>query len=381
MSFSFLFSQKNDSSTVYHYKPSIHVDYLYGRVDNPLTVPGQTNSHYGKISLLNKTGVQEQSFFHRYGKPEVGVAFIVGYLGEKDVFGSLIAVLPQWTYHVYSEKSVGFDVNLGTGFAYISKPFDKVENTLNQAVGSHASSITDISSHVVFTLHPTMFLRAGVGLVFVTNGQAAIPNYGIHDLTVRLGMVYKPGDLVGLQMPKRKVFENDSIWRKNIRISYAVFYLKITKQYPVDGPTYSIFSAAAYVSKQLSHINEVQFGLNYTYYNSYYTLIQFDEMYSHFKFFRASVISLQGGHEFLMQHFGLVTEMGIKVYDPVYRNFFVQNNSSVGAWFKRYVTSRVGVEFYPYNSSFSGNKLSLGAFLKSNALQPDFIEYNVTYTF
>ena len=87
-------------------------------------------------------------------------------------------------------------------------------------------------------------------------------------------------------------------------------------------------------------------------------------MYSHFKFFRASVISLQGGHEFLMQHFGVVTELGVKIYDPLYRNFFLENDSSAGAWFKRFLTSRIGVEFYPYNSSFSGNKLSLGAFLK-----------------
>ena len=381
LSFSVLFSQETDSITASYYKPTIQLDYLYGKIDNPIEIPQQTNSHYGKLSFLNKTGVQKQSFFSQYGSPEVGVSVIIGYLGNKEVLGSLFAFLPQWTYHVYAKKPVSFDVNIASGFAYISKPYHKISNPLNHTLGGHAASITDISSNVVFMLHQTMFLRAGVGMLLVTNGQSALPNHGIHDFTVRLGMIYKPGDLVGIKMPKRTVFANDSVWRKNIRLSYARHELGYTKQYPVDGPSYSIFSAAAYLSKQLSRINEVKFGIDYTYYNSYNTLIRFDKMYSHFKFFRASVISLQAGHEFLMHHFGLVTELGIKIHDPLYRNFFLQNDTSTGVWFKRFVTSRIGVEFYPYNSAFSGNKLSVGAYLKTNALQPDFIEYNMTYTF
>lgn len=368
------------SPSSYFFQPTIQVDYLYGQVNDPNELEGINNSHYGKISLLNKTGNQPGSFFKRYGSPQVGLSFLVGYLGKRDVYGSVIGVYPTWSYHFKEENSLSFDVTLGSGLAFFSRPFNKIDNPDNLLIGSHVTNITDISTHLVFRFHPNVFIRTGIGLVHASNAHTAIPNIGLDDITVRLGMVYKPGVLTGLEMPKRKSVAPDTLWRKNIRVLYGRHELAFT-QHPVDGPSYTIFGLAGYVSKQLSPINEFQFGLSYVYYNSYHTLISFDEMYSHFKFIRSSVISLHVAHEFLIHHFGFVTDFGLKIYDPIYRNFFLAHDESITGWFKHYVGGRVGFEFYPYNTAFSAEKLSLGAYLKTNLFQADYLEFNITYTF
>jgi hypothetical protein len=373
------FSQENDSVSAY-FKPVIHLEYLYGRVDNPVKIEDHANSQYGKISILNETGRQENSYFKHYKNPFVGISFLVGYLGNKDVFGSTIGIYPQWTYHFIQKKSLSWDINLGSGFAFFTRPFDKVTNPDNKLIGSHFSNITDISTSVVFRFHPKILVRTGVGLIHVSNGHTAIPNIGLNDLTVRLGMIYKPGELVGLKMPKPQRYEQDSIWRKSIGVSVGRHELAYTT-YPVDGPTYHIYSVMGYISKQVSPINEIKFGINYSYYRGYHTLIVHDEMYDYFKFFRSSVISLQIGHEFLMNHFGFVTDIGLKVVDPIYRNFFLKYDETPSGWFKQYVTGRLGFEIYPYKNAFSGKKLSLGMYIKTNLFQADFVEYNMTYTF
>ncbi|MFO7869185.1 MAG: acyloxyacyl hydrolase [Bacteroidales bacterium] len=368
-----------EENTVF-YQPVIQLEYMTGKVDNPVPVENLNNSQYGKISVLNTTGLQENSYFKNYKDPYVGISFLAGYLGKKDVFGSVIGVYPQWNYHFLDNNAISWDINLGTGFAFFSTPYDKITNPENELIGSYVSNITDVSTNLVFRFNKKFHIKTGVGLIHVSNGHTKIPNVGLDDFTVRLGMMYKPGKLVGLEMPKPKVFSQDTLWRKNLSIHIGRHKLAYSR-YPVDGPSYTIYGFSGYISRQLSLINEIQFGLKYLYYRSYHTLIDIDEMYDYFKFFRSSVISLQVGHEFLLNHVGFVTDVGIKIYDPIYRDFFLKHDNTTSGWFKQYLTGKMGFEIYPYKNAFSGKKLSIGMFLKTNLFQADFVEYNMTYTF
>ncbi len=224
-----------------------------------------------------------------------------------------------------------------------------------------------------------LFIRAGAGVHHFSNGHTAMPNIGVNDLSVRLGLVYKPGALVGMEMPTRRRFVGDSVWRKNFTFTYGRHELAHSI-YPVDGPTYNVFGLGLGLSRQFGYIHEFYCGASITYYDSYHTWIVRDELYSHFKYFRASTIALHAGHEFLLQHFGFVTDVGIKLHDPIVRNYLLPDKTVMNT-LKKIFAFKAGLEVYPYKNAFSGQKLSLGMYIKTNFIQADFVEFNTTFTF
>ncbi|MBQ4216406.1 MAG: hypothetical protein II663_09060, partial [Bacteroidales bacterium] len=76
---------------------------------------------------------------------------------------------------------------------------------------------------------------------------------------------------------------------------------------------------------------------------------------------------------------GFVTDMGIKVFDPFYRSYFLKKDPAL--WYKAVFAPRVGFKFYPIWNSFDSQNIAIGLFLKTNCGQADFVEYSLSYTF
>ena len=360
--------------------PSFQLNYLYGDVKNPIDIPNQNNAHFVQLSVMNQTGLYPESYLSLYKKPEIGFTALYGYLGKKDVLGSVLSVYPTWQYTFFSDKSIGGNIKLGSGFAYFTTPYNKISNPDNLLIGSHISNITEISPNIWFKFAPGAFVQTGVSFLHFSNGHTSIPNIGLNDVTVKLGVIYRPGSLVGLETKKRVAIKPDSIWRKSIAIALGRHELAYST-YPVDGPTYNIYKVSGYVTKQFRTIHEFQLGFSVAFFDSYYSFIKYEDYYKHFKPVLSTQTSLHIGHEFLLQKFGFVTELGIKILDPFYRDEFMKNEVGFNQFTKNYLSSRVGFKYYPFTKAFAGEKIAIGMFIKTNFAQADFVEYNLSYTF
>jgi hypothetical protein len=372
-----VYSQEN---TTNGFTPDVQLSYLYGSVKNPISIPNQGNAHYLQLSLLHQTGSQEQSLYALYKKPSIGATVLYGFLGSKDVLGKVIALYPTWQYMFNTSKNLGASIRIGSGFAYFTNPYDKISNQDNKLVGSHISNCTEISPNIWFKFAPTTYVQTGVSLMHFSNGHTAIPNIGLNDITFRLGVIYRPGSLVGVAMPIRVKPNNDTVWRKRIQLSVGRHELAYTT-YPVDGPTYNIYKVGGYLTRQINRIHDFQLGLTMAFYDSYYTFIKYENYYSHFKPFMATQTTLHIGHEFLLQHFGILTEMGLKVLDPFYRSYFLADEIDFAYTSKSLLSARVGLTYYPFNGAFASKKLGIGMFIKTNFVQADYVDYSISYTF
>ena len=361
--------------------PSIQLNYSYGSVNNTKDIPNQSSAHYIQLSVLNATGSQDSSFFNLYKKPHVGFTALYGYLGESDVLGSVFSVYPTWEYTYFTDKSLGLNLKFGTGFAYFTRSYDKVTNPDFMVIGRKLTNITDISPSVWFKFSPNFYAYTGVSFLHFSNGHTSIPNIGLNDMTVRVGVTYKPGTLVGLSVPKRKTIVADTIWRKTIAVGLGRHKFAKTT-FPVDGPSYNIYKLSGYISKQIKTIHELQFGLSVAFYNSYYSCIKFEEYYKHFKPILSTQTTFHIGHEFLLNRFGFVTQLGLKIFDPFYRSYFLDKNEyTFERVSKSLMSTKVGFKYYPIKNSFAGKKLAMGMFIKTNYVIADYVEYSISYTF
>ena len=369
--------QTQYSSTRGSIAPHFSFDYLHGNVMNAKELD-KNGSNYIQLCATMNTGTQDGSFFNCYKSPEVGISGLVGFLGEKDVLGTVFALYPTWRYTFFKTKSIGLNVKLGSGFAWFTKPYNKFDNTENKLIGSHINNITEIGLDVWFQFHPQWKIDAGTSFLHFSNGHTAIPNKGLNDITARLGVIYSPGELNGKSTKHREMPELDDSWKKNIVVSLGRHELAYTES-PTDGPSYNVYKLGCYFSKRLSKINEVKFGSTISYYQSYYTFIHLTDYYNHLQHLASTVVALQIGHEFLINRFGFDTDLGIKVVDPFYRDYFLERDNSL--WYKSLFAPKVGFKFYPIWNSYDKQRLALGMYIKTNGLQADFVEYSLSYSF
>ena len=367
-----------ESSTGGTITPHFSLDFLHGNVLKAKEIANKNGSNYIQLSGTLNTGTQPGSFYNWYYKPQIGFSGLVGFLGQKDVLGSVYAFYPTWNYSLLNEQTIGIQIKLGTGFAWFSKPYDKVDNPENELIGSHINNITEIGLELWFRFLPEWQMEVGSSFLHFSNGHTAIPNMGLNDITAKIGVTYSPGTLQGSGTKVKELPLNDTRWKKTIAASLGRHELAYSV-YPTDGPNYNIYKLYMGVSKRVTNINEVQFGVSTSFYDSYYTFIHLTDYYNHLQILGATEWSLHVGHEFLINRFGFVTDMGIKVFDPFYRSYFLKKDPSL--WYKAVFAPRVGFKFYPIWNSFDSQNIAIGMFLKTNCGQADFVEYSLSYTF
>ncbi len=358
--------------------PQFSIDYLHGKIVNKHGIKDINGSNYIQLSATMNTGTQEGSFFNFYHKPQVGFSFLVGWPGKRETLGTVFALYPTWRYTFFESKTIGANIKLGSGFAWFTKPYDKIDNPENTLVGSHLSNATEFGVSVWFKFHPQWKVEAGTSLLHFSNGHTAIPNYGLNDITARIGVIYEPGTLTGTQTFGRQLPQKDTDWKKTIMLSLGRHELAFSS-FPTDGPSYNIYKVSGYLSKRLTNINEFQLGISASYYESYYEFIHLTNYYDRLQRLGALQLAAHVGHEFLINRFGLVTDLGVKIIDPFYRSYMLNRDESL--WFKSIFAPKIGFKFYPIWNSFAKQKMAMGMYINTNGTQADYVEFSLSYSF
>lgn len=358
--------------------PQFSASFLHGKALNSQDIKDLNGSNYLQLTASMNTGTQSGSFYNNFKKPQVGITLLCGLLGQKDVLGSSIALYPTWRYTFFERKTIGLNLRLGTGFAWFNNPYNKFDNPNNLLVGSHFMNATEVGLNFWFRFMPQWKIEAGSSFLHFSNGHTAIPNYGLNDVTAKIGVIYEPGTLTGRTTRHRSAPKMDSSWRKTFGVSLGRHELAQTS-YPTDGPSYNVYKLSAYMFQRLTPINEVHFGVSLSYYESFHTYIHLTDYYKNFQYIMSTVLTLHVGHEFLINRFGFDTDLGIKVLDPFYRSYFLEHEPSL--WYKAVFAPRIGVKFYPIWNSYSSEKLAFGMYIKTNGIQADYVEYSMSFTF
>jgi len=73
------------------------------------------------------------------------------------------------------------------------------------------------------------------------------------------------------------------------------------------------------------------------------------------------------GSKFLFGKFAFITEVGCKLYNPLYKELYInQQISGETPMFKQCLSIRLGIECFVFAKSYSYNIISVGSFIKAN---------------
>jgi len=150
------------------------------------------NSHFLSWELsVSKATYGNTRWEYMYGYPQIGISLWHSSLGAKDDMGSGTALFPYIDFPIKRNQEHNFSFRLGLGFGYIEKPFDRLENYKNIAIGSHLNAAVNLLFQYTRRIHDQLLVCAHGSIMHFSNGSVKTPNFGINMPVAGLGVFYR----------------------------------------------------------------------------------------------------------------------------------------------------------------------------------------------
>ena len=216
----------------------------------------------GELNYVFRTdGCKPWEQIHKY--PEIGVCVLHMYLANPQQLGNMEAIYPYANFRLNKpNKKKSLNLRLGTGFAYLTKPFDRITNHQNVAIGSHLNAFVNLRLSTAIMLSKSWRLDAGVGLSHASNGATETPNLGLNLATINAGLGYAFGNKVCTYI-KDSIPPVAKIWQTQVIAAFGSKQLANP-----GGPEYMVYCVQANIYRTLNYKNKLGGGIEMSYDNA-----------------------------------------------------------------------------------------------------------------
>jgi hypothetical protein len=299
----------------------------------------------------------KKHWHHRFNFPEIGGAIIYTDFGNLAVLGRAIGLFPYISFPVVNKPKYKFQIRLGSGVAYLTKPFHIIDNPANNVIGSHVNNVTQLKFLNNIQLSKKWRLLAGFAFTHYSNGNSQKPNLGINVISGNLGLQYVPNN-------------NPDKFLPDSTIGYTKRFMGMVKtgiginESGVPGagkfPVYSVMAAAV---KPVSRFNRVQVGFEYEFRgDAYVTLQSRIERQDEISRLKVSRFAVLIGDELVFGNFALNLQVGFYTHKFENKPFIFYNKSGV-------------LYYIPINKEKQW--LFVSVYLKSHLFVADYFEYGI----
>lgn len=295
----------------FYIEPSLHFGQIVKHkeeINFPVSGPS-----YG-FEINAKWQTRGNKHWHEWQKyPSFGLEFLAYRLGDKDVLGSAIGLIPNMTLHLMRGEKWSFNFQMGTGIAYLNRPFHINDNPLNNAIGSFVNNTTSVKFYFERKLQNA--LSANVGLVFThfSNGGTKLPNLGINIPMLSLGVRYDKN-----RMDPKSFYKFGQPKKTAHKLGYTLSASLAFQEIRVPGgPIFPVYVGSVGLQYKLNKVNRLVLGYEYEFNRSMhffgYHVFIFDNKKEAFQ--GASRHMLYVGDEFLFGDWSLQLQTGFYVFD------------------------------------------------------------------
>ena len=298
--------------------------------------------------------------------PRLSLALRYHDLGESDIVGKAIGLRGAIDIPLFRKNRSALHYSFGTGLAYLTQPFDRLDNQENNAIGGHWNNSVDMKFDYEHQLGNKIKIHLGVGLAHYSNGARKLPNLGLNIPHLYLGISPYRGShdedffkyLKMQKQPKRK-------WGYGVHFHYTQIEIRLP-----GGPNFPTYVAAVEANYQPTKIIRWSIGYQYDYNSSIaeFGLQTTDFLNQREAFIGASRHSLTIGNDFMFGPWSMQLKLGI----------YISPNSSflLPRPFYFMLSPR-----YTFNYQSEGLKFYTGLNVKSHLFVAEFISWGVGVVF
>lgn len=282
--------------------------------------------------------------FYRY--PDVGLNLLYLDLGMSDLNGKVFGLLPFVEFRLKQGEKHQLNFKMATGLGWATSPWNLTENNLNKAFGSHLNGNMRVqfAGRILVTQH--LALRYGAGITHFSNGNFKLPNLGINNVELSVGLAWQKHETLVHPKINKKL---EKTYFKEIRIfggSKETDLVNNMRTYPLG--------ISFRQGQNASAKSDWMIGFDYFFDQSYTQTLE-----KSFK--NQSEMGLALGHELKLGKFGFLTEIGFYAWVP---------NSVKGRLYKR-----LGFRYQVLPQWY------IQGILKTHFARADYFEWGIGYRF
>ncbi len=228
----------------------------------------------GELNYIFRTdGSKLWQQMHHY--PEIGFCSLYLYLANPQQLGNLSALYPYVNLRLNKlKRKTSLNLRLGIGVAYLEKPFDRIKNHHENAIGSHFNGFVNLRLNTAVMLSKSWRIDSGIGLSHASNGAITTPNLGLNMATVNLGISYIFGNKV-LPLKKDSIPPVAKNWSGMI-----IGVAGIKEIEPPGSPRYMAYGLQANLYRTLNYKNKLGGGVELFYNNATKKIWAEDSIYT-----------------------------------------------------------------------------------------------------
>jgi hypothetical protein len=337
-----------------------------------------TTGYYLNIGQLNSSSQAKWASFYNF--PYTGISLSAANLGNDSIMGNQYTAMPYIAFNTANRIGNAVYFRLGLGCSYFTKHYNRPDNRMNRAIGSHYTwSFQAMMYYSVFASR-YMSLQLGWGYLHSSNGHTQLPNIGLNQGVVSLSAQFYPGGLNPHFCPKssRVQVNRDRTWYYMVRNGFG-FHEYGNAGGPVGGQKRMVKSLSLSTGLIYREHIKAEAGIAGRFYNQYYyhILNPVDSEYFKKPVLNSSCVYVFLGCEFLMGHIGMDIEGGVNIYKPFYERHYTVMEGEINTdyWLKRLINTKMGLNYYLINTDKNPRtNLFVGATINANFGQADFSE-------
>lgn len=273
-----------------------------------------------------------------YNYPLIGVTSWYSGMGNSPYLGQAFAVMPFINFPLYKHENFQAGFRLALGLGYIIKPFDRISNYKNLAIGSHLNAAVNLMFEARYRINDIFTVTTGISLQHFSNGSLKLPNYGLNIPLLNAGIAFRPFK-VNQNIDDRffaptEPFE--AIIFKNMEFNIGGL-LGYKNMQAVFGQNYIVMHIFENTFFRLSKISKAGFGVDFSYDPSQIKTLEMngDTVDNNFQIIRPGI---NGAYQLVISRVGFIFNLGCYLYGletsngPLYEKIACQYNFSRNAF-------------------------------------------------
>lgn len=290
-------------------------------------------------------GPDAPEWARRLRLPRSGFALLLMDLGNPEVTGKAIALIPHQEFRMISARTGSMYFRLGTGLTWLTKRYDPVENRKQIAIGAHINPVMQFSFVWHQRIIPGWEADLGGGLTHFSNGNFNLPNFGMNIPNLHAGITHIYGHHEAVQ----KLLKASGPWKSELDLSIS----GATKEEGIVSFTrYYIWGLSGKYQVHRNGPSRFMAGAEFFWDNAYTFYTRSPKTFPN-----VSEFALTAGHRLVLGKLHLFTEMGFYLSRPT---------TLKKPWFQR-----LGLNYMLPASTY------LGVCLKTHLAQSDYIQFTL----
>jgi hypothetical protein len=304
-----------------------------------------------------------------YNYPMTGIGLHYDYLNNPDVLGYAVGVYGFLEVPVVRQADFELMYRLTSGLAYVSERFNQYDNPENTATSTWVNYLFNTGFHARYWMTKETALGLGLGLTHYSNGGTRIPNKGLNQLHLKLGVLhYLKGEYNEFSGIKRPI-----VWKPNheIYVMGAMGRVDIGTLVQNVGTNQMYSTAVITLGYNYRYAPHRKLGLSLDgFYNESFNWSHWNGFVYHgYEWTDLSRLGMAINHEFVLKRLSIIIAGGVYLIPSPDKTGILGIKSNEWAY------ERLGFRYYPIENLF------INVSVKAYGFKAETIEAGIGFSF